>query len=148
MGEELGPEGWKPHSQLPRAGPPPIPRPILPSKWLGPSAHICLGLASFQAPLLLGPLSLPWQFPLPPASQTRSLPQYCFPTGAGGVNMPLGPCLRTIAQAVCLPRCPARRPSPILQGVAPGPPAPGLTDCPRSLGAPCRHSCGPEHCLW
>lgn len=53
MGEELGPEVWKPHSRLPMSWPPAPPSspssdPPLPEA--GPSAHICSRLLSYWVP--------------------------------------------------------------------------------------------------
>lgn len=52
MGEELGPEAWKPHSQLPRSWPP---RPVLLSRRLAllltsASGSTCSRLLSYWVP--------------------------------------------------------------------------------------------------
>lgn len=93
MGEQLGAEVWKPHSQLPTSWPPTLSSslssdPPLPVVWpfqSWPSVRIGLSLASFQAPLLLSPLSL--AFPASPLSScladTVCTPAHRFPRWGG-----------------------------------------------------------------
>lgn len=77
MGEELGPEAWKPHSQLPRSWPPAPPS--SPGGWPFCSRLPLAPLAPDSSPT--GSPQHGWQLPPPPASEAVSALHAASPLG-------------------------------------------------------------------